>query len=32
MIDYVILPTLGSEADIKFWEGISDLLKQQTKS
>jgi hypothetical protein len=32
MIDYVILPTLGSEADVKFWEGISDLLKQQEKS
>ena len=32
MIDYVILPTLGSEADIKFWEGISDMLKQQEKS
>ena len=32
MIDNVILRTLGSEADIKFWEGISDLLKQQEKS
>lgn len=32
MIDYVILPTLGSEADVKFWNGISDLLKQQEKS
>ena len=32
MIDYVILPTLGSEADVKFWEGISDILKQQEKS
>ena len=32
MIDYVILPTLGSEADVKFWEGISDMLKQQKKS
>lgn len=32
MIDSIILPTLGSEADVKFWEGISDKLKQQTKS
>ena len=32
MIDNIILPTLGSEADIKFWEGISDMLKQKEKS
>jgi hypothetical protein len=32
LIDSAILPTLGSEADIKFWEGISDMLKQKEKS
>lgn len=32
MIDEILLPTLGSEVDIKFWMGISDSLKQKAKN